>query len=388
MVHTFEHSRVDMYAAPCFSGVFRHFPHYLLASLDYGSLIMLSMSSRKGRRVVRKMVLSGTEQGQGILRERELRRMFTLDAVPRTVMVQYNGCGPLAPFSADEGWEANQRLQKIGQAPCSFISSPFSADAERARTQGLASIGNLIQSLPAASPKTVTLAVALLDRFLLTETCRHFRAGLEASTPFSQMGLQAATGNRYRLHSPALRQAIPLACFVLACKHVETWSPVLAHVADLDSAFAAHCPCSSKDVHDAELHVIFTLDWNIDPLAAIDVAQKLLYMALVTGTPLQRAELRQRNGKELNLNLLVAALCKDLCRKPPGEIATACVLDACQRTGTSTAFVPSFLQPNSPEVLSTQRAISARRPHASPLLLTWLSRHSKGGNDDHCYLQK
>jgi len=141
-------------------------------------------------------------------------------------------------------------------------------------------------------------------------------------------------------------------------------------------------------VHDAELHVIFTLDWNIDPLAAIDVAQKLLYMALVTGTPLQRAELRQCNGKELNLNLLVAALCKDLCRKPPGEIATACVLDACQRTGTSTAFVPSFLQPNSPEVLSTQRAISARRPHASPLLLTWLSRHSKGGNDDHCYLQK
>ena len=105
MVHTLVHSRVDMYAAPCFSGVFRHFPHYLLASLDYGSLIMLSMSSRKGRRVVRKMVLSGTEQGQGILRERELRRMFALDAVPRTIMVQYNGCGPLPPFSADEGWE-------------------------------------------------------------------------------------------------------------------------------------------------------------------------------------------------------------------------------------------------------------------------------------------
>jgi len=34
-----------------------------------------------------------------------------------------------------------------------------------------------------------------------------------------------------------------------------------------------------KDVHDAKLHVIFTLNWNIDPLAAIDVAQKLLYMA-------------------------------------------------------------------------------------------------------------
>jgi len=171
--------------------------------------------------------------------------------------------------------------------------------------------------------------------------------------PFSQMGLQAATGNRYRLHSPALRQAIPLACFVLACKHVETWSPVLAYVANLDSAFSAYWPCSSKDVHDVKLHVIFTLDWNIDPLAAIDVAPKLLYMALVTSTPLQRAELRQRNGKEINLNLLVAALCKDLCRKPPGQIATACVLDACQRTGSSAVFVQSFSQPNSPEVWLT-----------------------------------
>jgi len=43
----------------------------------------------------------------------------------------------------------------------------------------------------------------------------------------------------------------------------------------LDSAFTAHCPCSSKDVHEAELHILFALDWNIDLLAAIDVAPKL-----------------------------------------------------------------------------------------------------------------
>jgi len=246
----------DMLIAPCFSGAFHC---HLLASLDSGSLIMLAMSSKKSRRVVRKIVLSKTEQGQGILHERELRRMFALDAVPRTVMVnlEINSCGPLAPFSAD---------------------------AERARVRGLASIGNLIKHHPSVSPKTVTLAVALLDRFLL-ETCVH--PGLEASTPVAQhaTALAIEMGSTYRLHSPALRQAIPLACFVLACKHVETWSPVLARVADLDSTFTAHCPCSSKDVHEAELRVIFTLDWNIDPLAAIDVAQKLLYMVPVTGTP-------------------------------------------------------------------------------------------------------
>jgi len=246
----------DMLIAPCFSGTFHC---HLLPSLNSGSLIVLVMSSKKSWHVVRKIVLTKTEQGQGILRERELRRMFALDAVPRTVMVnlEINSCGPVAPFSADAG---------------------------RARVKGLASIGNLIKHHPSVSPKTVKLAVALLDRFLL-ETCGH--PGLEASTPVAQhaAALGIKMDSTYHLHSPALRQAIPLACFVLACKHVETWSPVLARVADLDSAFTAHCPWSSKDVHEAELRVIFTLDWNIDPLAVIDVAPKLLYMVPVTGTP-------------------------------------------------------------------------------------------------------
>ena len=221
---------------------------HLLPSLDSGSLIMLVMSSKKSRRVVRKIVLSKTEQGQGILRKRELRRMFALDAVPRTVMVnlEINNCGPLAPF----------------------LLTPSVQESEAF---------NLIKHHPSVSPTTVKLAVALLDRFLL-ETCGH--PGLEANTPVAQhaAALGIKMGSTYHLHFPALRQAIPLACFVLACTHVETWSPVLIRVADLDSAFTAHCPCSSKDVHEAELRVIFTLDWNIDPLTAIDVAQKLLYM--------------------------------------------------------------------------------------------------------------
>jgi len=77
-----------------------------------------------------------------------------------------------------------------------------------------------------------------------------------------QAALANASGNTYNLDSPALRQVIPLACFVLACKHVETWLPGrnLADIADLDSAFNAHCPCASKDVHDAEFRVLSTLD--------------------------------------------------------------------------------------------------------------------------------
>jgi len=317
--------------------------------LEPGSLIVLSMASRKCRRVIRQMVRSQTEQGKGILRERRLRRMlFTLDALPGSLK---NNGRPL---------------------------SPFSAEAEGARIRGLASISNLIKHHPAASPKTATLAISLLDRFLL-KACRHPAAnprantdGLEASSHFSVMGQQAeldnASGNTGGLDSPALRQAIPLACFVLACKHVETWFPGLARVADLDSVFNAHCPCASKNVHNAELRVLFTLDWNIDPLSAIDVAQELLYMGPFC------TEMRRQINKELHLNLLVAAICKNLCRKTPAQIATACLLDACQRTCVSTGFVPSFLQPKSPEVLAIQCSIGALRPHANPVLLEWLSR--------------
>jgi len=337
-----------------------HAPPYVMTCLEPGSLIMLSMASRKGRRAVRQMVLSQTEQGKGILRERQLRRMFTRDAMPGSLK---NNGRPLAPFSPD---------------------------AERARTCGLASIGNLVKHHPAASPKTVTLAISLLDRFLL-KACKHPAAnprantdGLEARTPFSQMGRQAALdnapGNSYGLGSPALRQAIPLACFVLACKHVETWLPgrSLADVANLDSAFNTHCPCASKDVHDAELRVLSTLDWNIDPLSAIDIAQRLLNMAPLTGPSWQRAELSRQVSKELHLNVIIAALCKNLCRKTPTQIGTACLLDACQRTGVSAKFVPSFLQPENPEVLAIRCAISTLRPNASPVLLKWLSLEGGG----------
>jgi len=134
-----------------------------------------------------------------------------------------------------------------------------------------------------------------------------------------QTALTNASGNTGGLDSPALRQAIPRACLVLACEHVETWSPDLARVADLDSEFRAHCSCASKDAHDAELRVLSTLGWDIAPLSAIDVVQELLYimMAPLPGTSWQRAELKKQISKELHLNLLVAAICENLCRKTP-----------------------------------------------------------------------
>ena len=70
--------------APCSSGALfgprRHAPPYLMTCLEPGSLIVLSMVIHG--QVIRWMVLSRTEQGKGILRERQLRRMFTLDAAP------------------------------------------------------------------------------------------------------------------------------------------------------------------------------------------------------------------------------------------------------------------------------------------------------------------
>ena len=190
------------------------------------------------------------------------------------------------------------------------------------------------------------------------------------------MSREATDENSYNFDLPALRRAIPLACFVLACKHVETWSPRLTDVARQASALDTHGPCSSQDVHDAELRVLFTLDWNIDPLSAIDVAHELLAFAPLGGNVRQREELSRRNSKELHQNIIVAALCQDLCRKPPAEVATACILDACYRTGLSSEFVPLFLKRNN-RIHQTQLAIRALRPTADPMLLKWLSLPSE-----------
>ena len=333
--------------APADMFVFRHDP-YFLACLDSGSLMMLSMATKKGRRIIRKMLMSQTLQGRDILRERQLRRMFALDAGPGT-------------------------LKNNGRA-----LSPFSSDAERARSHGLHSIIHLISHLlPVVSPKTVTLAVSILDRFLLkackqdsTSNPRANIDGLEASTPLMSRQARDENENTYSLDSPALRRAIPLACVILACKHVETWSPRLADVAKLAPASNARGPCMSKDVNAAELRVIFTLDWNIDPLLAIDVAQELFAVAPMKGNAMQCAELRRLHDKELHRNLVTAAFCKHLCRKPPVEVATACLLDACHRTGICTDFVPLFLR--NEKIYSIQQAMCALRPHVDPMLLKWI----------------
>jgi len=112
-------------------------------------------------------------------------------------------------------------------------------------------------------------------------------------------------------------------------------------------------------------------------LSAIAVAEEIVYMAPLTGPVRQQAELRKQIIRELHLSLIIAALCKNLCRKTPAPTATACMLDACQRTGISAEPVPLFLQPTSSEVLAIQCAISALRPHASPVLLKWLSMPSE-----------
>jgi len=179
------------------------------------------------------MVLSQTEQGKGILRQRLLRRMFTLDALPGSL--ENNG-HPLAPFSVN---------------------------AEGARTCGLASIDNLIKRHPATSPTTVTLAISLLDRFLL-KACRHLTQN-PAPTQTDWKHARPFPIWASKLRSP-MHLATPTTSILLRCVKPSHWRALSwrANTSRCDCLAAAsptsptlilnaHCPCASKDVHDAEL---------------------------------------------------------------------------------------------------------------------------------------
>lgn len=99
------------------------------------------------------------------------------------------------------------------------------------------------------SSRTCVLAVGIYDKFL-AKTIRNSSSRQEASTDVAGHDL-----------AEFFRMDAPLACFVLACKFVETFAPRLVDVASIDGA-----DCRPSDVHSAEHFVLTCLGWDIDIL--------------------------------------------------------------------------------------------------------------------------
>ena len=102
------------------------------------------------------------------------------------------------------------------------------------------------------SCRTCVLAVGIYDKFLAKTI--HISSSREgASTHVAGHDL-----------AEFFRMDAPLACFILACKFVETFAPRLVDVASIDGA-----DCRPSDVQSAEHFVLTCLGWDIDLLTGI-----------------------------------------------------------------------------------------------------------------------
>ena len=188
--------------------------------------------------------------------------------------------------------------------------------AARARDLGMAVLVMTSKSFD-VSPRTFVLAGAMFDRWLGATV--EVRAG------------ETSTGEAGRRETGQIEP--PLACFVLACKFVETFAPRL-----VDVVHVVEERCSVEGLHEAEANVLAALGWDIDTVTGLDILHKLLSFA----TP-RRAELLQAKAE---LGVQVAFCNRGLSTIAPGDLAVGALLNACDQQDLDEAFldfVPPFM---------------------------------------------
>ena len=188
--------------------------------------------------------------------------------------------------------------------------------AARARDLGMAVLVMTSKSFD-VSPRTFVLAGAMFDRWLGATV--EVRAG------------ETSTGEAGRRETGQIEP--PLACFVLACKFVETFAPRL-----VDVVHVVEERCSVEGLHEAEANVLAALGWDIDTVTGLDILHKLLSFA----TP-RRAELLQGKAE---LGVQVAFCNRGLSTIAPGDLAVGALLNACDQQDLDEAFldfVPPFM---------------------------------------------
>ena len=188
--------------------------------------------------------------------------------------------------------------------------------AAQARDVGIAVLVMTSKSFD-VSPRTFVLAGAMFDRWL--------GATVEVRAE------EPSTGEAGRRETGQIEP--PLACFVLACKFVETFAPRL-----VDVVHVVEERCSVEGLHEAEANVLAALGWDIDTVTGLDILHKLLSFA----TP-RRAELLQGKAE---LGVQVAFCNRGLSTIAPGDLAVGALLNACDQQDLDEAFldfVPPFM---------------------------------------------
>ena len=171
------------------------------------------------------------------------------------------------------------------------------------------------------SIRTFVLAGAIFDRWMdtTTEICSQEACAAQASEP--DIGS-------------------PLACFLLACKSVETFAPRVMDVVDMYNKLnMIWGGCSVGMLCEAERSVLTTLGWDINLVTGIDILHKLLSFADPQPLCLQAcAELQ-----------IAEASCSILMSKSmaPWDMAVGALLNACNLQSSGEAFpdfVPVFMR--------------------------------------------
>ena len=233
--------------------------------------------------------------------------------------------GPVSPLTPRQEDEVRALLAEAHGGPAA--SSAFFGggvprrrmspqQAARARDLGMAVLVMTSKSFD-VSPRTFVLAGAMFDRWLGATV--EVRAG------------ETSTGEAGRRETGQIEP--PLACFVLACKFVETFAPRL-----VDVVHVVEERCSVEGLHEAEANVLAALGWDIDTVTGLDILHKLLSFA----TP-RRAELLQAKAE---LGVQVAFCNRGLSTIAPGDLAVGALLNACDQQDLDEAFldfVPPFM---------------------------------------------
>ena len=169
------------------------------------------------------------------------------------------------------------------------------------------------------SSRTFVLSCAIYDRYL----AQRMAVGAEEYRP------PRTAGMHHTMHQSI---EIPLACFVMACKFVETFAPRLADVVAVVQG------TSVQDLREGENIVLATLGWDIDIITGLDVLHKLLSFA----------ELRRANQIKAKAELGIKVWCcnRALSGYSPADVAVGALLNACDHHELPEDFidfVPPFM---------------------------------------------
>ena len=131
------------------------------------------------------------------------------------------------------------------------------------------------------------------------------------------------------------RLETPLACFVIACKSVETFSPRLVDVACICDG-----ECSAQQIRDAENQVLAELSFDINDITAVDLVHRLLGFA----SPDRAAQLRHKAEKLLMIAYGRSSV--GVSYRRIGDLAVGCLIKICSMPEFGDdihEFVPSFM---------------------------------------------